>query len=356
MTLTGAYAGSGNYTGIEAISTDLGYSVPLVIDYGDATSPAKMTSNYYPVYEYTPHLPAATEYCIGVPYLWTGNGGTSGPPSSSYTVADVVAGNYDTEIEAMAGYLSGVQSNMIVRLGWEANGGTMCWAVNEDPGSPVWTGYTAYTGNIALFRHFAPILHSYGLRTCWNMVLNVDSSPDVTTLWPGASYVDVIGLDVYGQMYCATSPNPNETNNPSPSGLWQKLLTQAAPFSAPGSGLSAYGLNWWLGYAEYLGKPIMFPEFGMQAPASSFPNEGGTGDDAYLVEQMANWINNNISQMLSPYPIACWCQTSDAYGLFTAGTPNATAQAEISFQNAAPSTPAATHYAGNASGKRLRLP
>jgi hypothetical protein len=66
-------------------------------------------------------------------------------------------------------------------------------------------------------------------------------------------------------------------------------------------------------------------------PPTSFPAEGGTGDDPYFVEQMGLWVPANSAQ------IVLW--TLSTVGILSNGgyggsveAPNATAQAIASFQ------------------------
>jgi len=347
----GAYTNSGDAAGQEALASQLGYQ-QWVSDYIDDTSPSKMsTSANYPAGNYIgiPNLPGIM---IGVPILWTGFPGTAGSPDTAYPVSAVVSGTYDSDYNTLFTYLQDIGVPIIIRLGWEFNGGTMCWANEESPGSSVWTGYTVYTGFIALFQHVSTLAHNYShFKVCWNPVLNTSYSPDVTLSWPGVynsstnpGGADIIGVDAYPQLYETVSGT-----NPTEPGYWNTYLSQSLPFSAPGSGLNAYGLDWFLDFANYHGLPLIFPEFGGQAQTGSWPGEGGTGDDTYWVSQTAEWISTNLINNVTEYPnIILWEPTLTAAN----GFPNMANQVITSF--GIPPAPPPKRFI-DVGGKRMRL-
>lgn len=315
MTRAGVYPGSANWAGVNDATAQLGYFPVIVSDYLDATSPSVMSGSDYPMSVYAAHLPAGSHYCFGVPFQWTGYPGSTGPPSASYTPASVVAGTYDANFNTVFANIAALDPNAIVRLGWEMNGGSMCWS-----------SYYCTTANfLAMFQHVAPLAHAAGLKVCWNPVLINGYDQDVTTWWPGSSYVDILGIDIYPQQYCPTAPNPSEPT------IWNTLLTQGAPFSGNGSGGHYHGLEWYASYAAYLGVLILLPEVGCWPAATSFPAEGGTGDDPYFVQQMGLWVPANNAQIVLWTLSSVGILSNGGYGGSVAA-PNATAQAILSFQ------------------------
>jgi Glycosyl hydrolase family 26 len=316
VTRAGVYPGSGNWPGVNDATTQLGYFPVIVSDYLDATSPSVMSSSGYPMNTYAANLPAGKHYCFGVPIQWTGNSGSTGPPNATYSPANVIAGNYDSNFNTVFTNIAALDSNAIVRLGWEMNGGAMCWGSYYLP---------SQTTFISMFQHVAALAHAKGLKVCWNPVCINGYDNDVTLWWPGSSYVDMLGIDIYPQQYCPTAPNPSEPT------IWNTLLTQGAPFTGNGSGSNYHGLEWYASYAAYLGLPILLPEVGCWPAATSFPAEGGTGDDPYFVQQMGLWVPANNAQIILWTLSSVGILSNGGYGGSVAA-PNATAQAIASFQ------------------------
>jgi beta-mannanase len=356
----GAYTSSAGTTSMESIvAAGMGYYPVYISDYEDCTDHAKMSASNYPWSSWAAAIPAGTGMVSALNLLCTGNPSTSGAPggadgTASAQCSALLAGTYDTEYQSVLSYISSKASagkKNIIRLGHEMNGGTMCWGTSYITSALATSlGYgSAGALFAALFQHVSTLVHEYSnLLVCWNPVLNSAYSVDVTPYWPGiynsisnTGGADIMGIDIYPQLYCTTAPNPNETNFPAPSGYYQYLLAQAYPFTPPGSGLNYYGLKWYVGYANYLGVPLMLPEFGIWAAASSFPAEGGTGDDAYWIAQVAAWaVANNVG------PVIVWCYQS-GFNLFSGSTaPLSTAQVEVSFQGSSTAVTAVSGSTG----------
>jgi len=88
-------------------------------------------------------------------------------------------------------------------------------------------------------------------------------------VYPGDEYVDVIGYDLYNQVWLKEKPTPEQR--------WNQLLTQA------------YGLNWLATFATQHSKPISFPEWA----TGSRPDGHGGEDDDYFVDHLADWIRQH---------------------------------------------------------------
>jgi hypothetical protein len=292
--------------GVASIANQVGYQ-PIISDYLDATSPTVM-AQAWSVEQWKEYGPPGARYIIGMPILWTGTPSSWGALDPSYSVADVLAGDYDTQINAALTAIASLDPHAIVRLGWEMNGGWMPWG----------TSYISATQFIALFQHDAVLVHNHGLLTDWNPDIFHGWGRDVTMFYPGDSYVDVVGPDVYAQAWVpAGEVNPTEPTE------WDTILTQGALFVAPGTGGNYQGLEWYVGYASLHGKPLLLPEVGLWTPTTVIPGEGGTGDDPTFIADIAAWAAANEVQ------IVLWAYGSEA--LFSSATPLATAQAVQSF-------------------------
>jgi hypothetical protein len=56
----------------------------------------------------------------------------------------------------------------------------------------------------------------------------------------------------------------------------------------------SYGLNWLASFGAAHGKPLAIPEWGLGWTDLPVGSGGvGGGDNAYFVQQMANWVNSN---------------------------------------------------------------
>ena len=100
----------------------------------------------------------------------------------------------------------------------------------------------------------------------WNPILG---GAPVEHLYPGDEYVDIIGLDIYDQIWNASWQDPVSR--------WQQMLWQPA------------GLVWHRDFAMAHGKHMSFPEWGLV----SVNGDDGGGDNPYFIEKMYEWIGQN---------------------------------------------------------------
>ena len=97
-----------------------------------------------------------------------------------------------------------------------------------------------------------------------------------TYAWPGASYVDLVGTDIYDWY-----GGPDHTYPRTASGQldhdarWQQILTE------PG------GLDWLAQLSRLTGKPAAIPEWGLE-----FRSFGGQDDPAFITRMLA-WLHAN---------------------------------------------------------------
>ena len=102
---------------------------------------------------------------------------------------------------------------------------------------------------------------------------------DLADYYPGDSYVDVIGMDVYDSAW---------NYYPGAAAEFRRILTQT------------YGLDWLARFAAAHKKPIAIPEMGL-GPGPSAPNSApikasgsvGGGDDPTFIEDMFRWIEHH---------------------------------------------------------------
>lgn len=93
---------------------------------------------------------------------------------------------------------------MYIRPGWEMNGSWQPWAVTAGNAADF----------SAAFAHIATLAHGFSgadIKTVWNPNEGATSVP-VTSYYPGASAVDVIGLDAYGAPVSTDAPDDPSTS------------------------------------------------------------------------------------------------------------------------------------------------
>jgi hypothetical protein len=105
------------------------------------------------------------------------------------------------------------------------------------------------------------------------------TTADVTTAYPGDSYVDSIGLDIYDAGYTALGGPP-----------YTRTSTQTAANFA-GQRTEEDGLNDWVTFASAHSKDLSFPEWGLKLYGSGTDYNGG-GDNPYFINQMAGLMGS----------------------------------------------------------------
>jgi hypothetical protein len=184
-------------------------------------------------------------------------------PSSGGSLQEGASGAYNSHFEKLAQtLLAKGQGNAILRLGWEFNGSWYHWYAGDDPAS-----FAAYWRQIVTtMRAVAP-----GLRFDWCPTLGANSmwKTGVDAAYPGDSFVDYIGTDVYDQSW--------GSNYTDPAFRWNEFTTQQN------------GLNWVASFSSQHGKPITIPEWGLSRRSDGH----GGGDNAYFIQHMYDWINSH---------------------------------------------------------------
>ena len=192
------------------------------------------------------------------------------------TWADEAAGVNDAHWQAAGTYLaSHGLADAILRIGREMNGGWYAWGVREG-------GQPAY---IAGYRHVVDVLRSVPgqqFRFNWNPYLGVQqlTSRGAESLYPGDSWADEIGVDVYdddrwvGGVYPG---KPDAVTTAQQRQIADKLLTMWD------------SLRGWHNLARAHGKPLTFPEWGLRLWKDGGTYHGG-GDNAVLVDTMGQFI------------------------------------------------------------------
>lgn len=129
----------------------------------------------------------------GIPMVtwepWNPADGTQQP---AFSLADIAGGNYDNYVTAWARAAKAWGHPMFLRFGQEMNQPYYPWSVGVD-------GNTA-ASYVAAWRHIHAIFATVGATNVswvWSPTLDYSGTTPLAQLWPGAGYVDWLGVDGY---------------------------------------------------------------------------------------------------------------------------------------------------------------
>lgn len=139
--------------------------------------------NGFPKYEMATYYRAK----YAVPVLHLG-------PDAQHTLRSIVSGGSDTWLKGLAQGTKGYGRPVMIRLMAEMNG---TW----EPYSPGHNGNTS-AQYVAAWRHIVTLFRGQGatnVRWVWNPDATYNSTYSLPQFWPGASYVDWLGVDTYSR-------------------------------------------------------------------------------------------------------------------------------------------------------------
>ncbi len=247
----GLYTGAADVAGVQDFEGWVGTPVGNVLDFLPKTDWSKVDNPdwWTSGWSSTPHQ---VEY--SVPLI----------PNTGGTLKEGAAGAYNDHFLNLAKELvAGGESDAVLRLGWEFNGNWYKWKASSDPAS-----FVGYWRQVVDTMRGVP---GQNFKFDWCPTAAKGSiAPD--QVYPGDSYVDYIGQDLYDQSWI---PNYQD-----PQARWQDYLTRP------------YGLQWHRDFAGAHGKPMTYPEWGLAIR----PDGHGGGDNPYFIQQMHDWIaSNNVA-------------------------------------------------------------
>jgi hypothetical protein len=323
----GLYDGDSSPSGIETAASWLGSSssIKYAMDFVDATDWSHISNPW----QLSNWQGSPFQMVWGVPMLPCGAPSTQ--CATNVSDFDLVAnGGADSYYTTLAQNLvSAGFGSSYIRLGWEFNGNWMGWSICNEDGS----GLTSWASDfVPAFQNIVTSMRSVSganFKFIWNPLDSSNVScpgANLENFYPGDNYVDVVALDAYDGVGSATS---------SDAARWSDLLngvnagdyTAVTPAAINGQGFQGYGLNWLAAFGKAHNKEISLPEWGLDSTSM----DGGGGDDAYFMTQMANWIKANASG-----PVIFWNYGDGTLPLdipnYTNGdTPNATAAFKAAF-------------------------
>ncbi len=184
------------------------------------------------------------------------------------------SGQYDSVIRGVVeSWASAGFATQYWRPGWEMNlTSSVSYAGSDSATQADW---------VAAFQHISTVLHQAGqadgvnVQVVWNpSITNYTNAEATTSLYPGNSYVDVIGADIYADMYPYNPLYDWDKNNGTVDGSLAQWMADpinrehywtypaATPYSLDGSAGHSLSLTDLLQFAKAQGKPFALPETG----------------------------------------------------------------------------------------------
>ena len=252
----GAYTGPADPTGIKSFAASTGTKLTIATDY----LPSNLGWNGIDGANYgTSWLTSAWQnsgytLSLGVPMIPSNSSG-----QLQGTLAQGATGAYNAYFTTLATNLvASGEGNSYLRLGWEFDGNWYAWQAQSTSAE---ADYAAYFRQIVISMRSVP---GAAFKFVWNpdAAAFTSSTYNVQLAYPGSSYVDVIGLDLYDFNWTASTPSAAWTNSFLPQ------LTAAATF------------------ANSQGKPIALTEWGVVMTP-------GYGDDPSYINNMIAWMRSH---------------------------------------------------------------
>lgn len=218
---------------------------------------------------------------LTVPLL-AGGWDRSGPDGQAGTADDVsletcAAGGYDRHWTDLADMLARYRlSDAFLRLGHEFNGNWYTW--RAEGAADTFAG--CFRAVVEAMRRARP---EAGWRFVWNPTVEI--AADVAeAAWPGDSYVDIVGIDIYDQSWRTdTYPFPDGCDaacrDERRQRAWQGFTGQLALLRD---------------FAVRHGKPLAVPEWGV-----AIRDDGhGGGDNPFFIRRMHDFITNPANDVV----------------------------------------------------------
>jgi hypothetical protein len=282
----GVYHGPGDTAAVTRFEQRLGRRVELAHDYLDKRSWARMTNVGWMTKRWTA-AGFGGRMVFTVPMI----------PDTGGTLKAGAAGKYNTHFRLLARRLvAGGQGTSTLRVGPEFNGRWFKWTMVVPNGAKL---YRRYWRQIVTTMRAVPganFKFDWAVNAGSAWVQNGKHQLRAARAYPGDTYVDFIGIDVYDQSWAPGRKSAKKR--------WKEFVGQVD------------GLRWHARFAAAHGKPMSIPEWGLVRRKDGH----GGGDNPYFISQMHRWIQTHqIAYHL-------YFESTDpnaVYGVFSGGFPRA---------------------------------
>ncbi len=207
------------------------------------------------------------------------------------------------------------------RPGYEFDGTFMGWSPYSDGSAQTEADF------VKAFQHLADLIHSEGkadgitAQVVWNPAAMTWTQGDVTQLYPGDQYADIISLDEYSNIWSGDHTNwssgANTQMDPTAwaadpvnrEHFWQYMnANQSNP--TPPLGSAGFSFQNFIDFAKLHNKPISLSETG-----AGNPKDGSLGpnDEAVFPQWLASSLQKAEAQGLKVTNVNIWSNNTGAY-------------------------------------------
>jgi hypothetical protein len=208
-------------------------------------------------------------------------------PGMGVTLARIAAGEHDSHYVKLANRLASYGFlDAELALGWEMDGGWYPWSAKAGNGQQA--------NFQAAWRRIVTVMRNAQPTNRWIWVWNPDgltwpNAAYLETIWPGNSYVDRVGMDVYDLSWY--NIDGVSTYYPSTCDASCRLSRQQKVWDR-----RVVRLNTIRDFAASKGKPLSFPEWGCTTHRKD-PGHGGD-DNPYFIQKMHEFIVNPANNVV----------------------------------------------------------
>jgi hypothetical protein len=256
----GVYIGPANPSGVKSFASTTGTSPTVASDYlptnGGWTGMDGSGGSLN--WLLGPWKGSGYTLSLGVPMIPDNSSGTA-----QGTLAQGATGAYNSYFVTLAQNLvAGGAANAYLRIGWEFDGSWTIWAATTASAEASYASY---------FQQIVTAMRSVSgeaFRFVWNpdATAFTNSGYSVQAAYPGNSYVNVIGLDLYDQTWVTPQ---------TPANAWSSTVLPALTAAQQ--------------FASSNGKPLALAEWGVAIRSDGH----GLGDDPYYINQMISWMKTS---------------------------------------------------------------
>ncbi|GIG29363.1 glycoside hydrolase family 26 protein [Cellulomonas marina] len=250
-TLSGAYVGARNLTGLKNFETFRGATASIATDFVDGSTWSTIAN---PTWLMSGWRNTGYHVAYAVPML----------PATGGSIQEGATGAYNASWKTLATNLVAYsEQDAIVRIGWEMNGTWMRWSAVDDPAA-----YVAYWRQIVDTMRSVP-----GQDFVFEWAPNLGQGAagfNKESAYPGDAYVDLVGASVYDQSWSLNKPGDEVKR-------WTSMVTMSG------------GMQWQADFARAHGKRASLSEWGLSQRCDG----NGGGDDPYFVEQILKFADAN---------------------------------------------------------------
>jgi hypothetical protein len=259
----GVYTGPGpkGVSGAVDFGQWSGRRIAQILDFPPTTTWNDITN---PAWLLEAHRKAKPRLILSLPLL---------PDDPNTTLTRCAGGAYNEQWAALARNLVSYElSDTTLRPGWEFNG--------------TWYRWSAFHSEEDFAECFRQVVQT--MRTVSDQRFTFDWNPNLgpgtfpaEQAYPGDSYVDFVGLDVYDLSWTVYPVPAGMTTPQARQQAWEDILA------------GDHGLNFWVEFAHARGKPLSIPEW-----AVTWRSDGhGGGDNREFVNNMLEFIENPANQV-----------------------------------------------------------